>query len=175
MNLTGKKIGLELETRKKIYNYISKHPGLHLNELSRKLSIPISTINYHLNYLKKMGIVITKPNGKYLRYFIAEKIGTQEKEIINFLRQDMPLKIVLFLLMYPNSSQIKISRYLGRHTTTIAFHLDKLINVHIVESISNGKEINYKIKNEKNIFELLTKYKESLIDEKINYLSFPVI
>ena len=120
--------GLELETRQEIYNFILKNPGLHLNELSRKLSIPISTINYHLNYLKKLDVLIAKPNGKYVRYYIARKIGEKDKKIISLLRQDIPFKIVMFLLLYPNSSQTEISKHLRRHSTTISFHLEKLIN-----------------------------------------------
>lgn len=170
MKLTLRKDRLELETRKTIYNYISKNPGLHLNELSRKLNIPVSTVNYHINYLKKLDIIIARPNGRYVRYFVTEKIGFKEKEIINLLRQDVPLQIVIFLLLYPNSSQIKISRYLKRHSTTIAFHLDKLIDVDIIETNPNGKEINYKVKNEEDIFDLLDRYGDSLFEEILEYL-----
>ena len=42
---------LELEKRRKIYNYILTNPGLHFNEIVRGLQIPKTTLEYHLNYL----------------------------------------------------------------------------------------------------------------------------
>ena len=78
-----KKEDLELETRQKIHNYILKNPGLCLNELSRKLNISKSTLNYHLNYLKKLGVIIGKSNGRYIRFYIASKVGNGDKKLIN--------------------------------------------------------------------------------------------
>lgn len=44
---------LDLEIRRKIYNHIVNSPGLYERELSRALNIPLSTLDYHLYYLKK--------------------------------------------------------------------------------------------------------------------------
>jgi len=158
------------EARREIYNYILKYPGLHLSELSRKMNIPKSTINYHLNHLKKQEYIIKKPADKYTRYYIANNVGENEKQILHLLRQETPREIVIFLLLNHNSSQIRISKNLKKHPTTIAFHLNKLMNVDIVESIPNGNEINYSIKNEEYIFDLLGKYKDSFLDDTVDYI-----
>lgn len=172
MNKVVKDSRLESEKRKKIYNFILKHPGLHLNELSRKLNIPVSTVNYHISYLKKLEIIVARPNGRYVRYFIAEKMGIKEKEIINLLRQDVPLKIIMFLILYPKSSQIKISKYLDRHSTTISFHLDKLIDMGIVEYSLNGNEINYKVNNKEDILDLFITYKDSFLADSAGSITY---
>ncbi len=159
-----KKEVLDLETRRIIYNFISCHPGLHLNELSRKLYIPVSTINYHLSHLKKLGAIVAKNEGRYIRYYIPQKIGVADKKIINLLRHDTPFRIVMYLLQNPNSSQISISKYLKRHPTTVSFHLDKLLEADIIDYTPNGNELHYKIKNEPEIIDLFTKYGDSLLD-----------
>ena len=43
---------LNLENRRKIYNYIRDNPGLHLRELSRRLNIAYYNLDYHIRYLK---------------------------------------------------------------------------------------------------------------------------
>lgn len=159
---------LDLEVRRKIYNFISYHPGLHLNELSRKLGIPISTINYHLGYLKKLGIIIAEHEGRYVRYYIPQKAGVADKKIINLLRHDTPFRIVMYLLQNPNSSQVSISKYLGRHPTTVSFHLDKLLEADIIKYTPTGNELHYAIKNEPEIIDLFTRYGDSLLDDLDN-------
>jgi len=47
-----KKDALDLEIRRSIYNHILKSPGLHERELARVLDIPLSTLDYHLYYIK---------------------------------------------------------------------------------------------------------------------------
>ncbi len=168
----AKKDGLDQEVRRVIYKFILQHPGLHLNELSRKLCIPVSTINYHLNCLKKIEALITKSEGRYVRYYVTKKIGSRDTTIINLLRKDVPLRIVVFLLLYPDSSQIKISRYLGRHSTTIAFHLEKLIGKDIVEHSPNGTEINYRVKSQEDIFQILLRYHESLLQDSVDNIAY---
>jgi DNA-binding transcriptional ArsR family regulator len=90
---------IKLKTRKLIYNYILQNPGLHFRELSRELNIPKSTLEYHLSYLKKLEFIKAKSNGRYNRYYVTKKVGRKEKELINILRQEVPLKLVLHLLV----------------------------------------------------------------------------
>ncbi len=163
--------GVELENRREIYNFISKNPGLHLSELSRKLNISKSTISYHLNHLEKLGLIVTKSEGRYVRFYIANKVGEIDKKLLSLLRQDVPYRIVLFLLINPASSQIKISKYLKRHPTTVSFHLDKLADSDIIETFSNCNEVRYNIKNPQYIYDLLTKYEDSFFDGGVNNIS----
>jgi len=159
----------EFKARKEIYNYVLEHPGLHLGELSRKMDIPKSTMNYHLNHLKKQELLIKKSEERYTRYYIANKIGKTDKKIIHLLRQTVPREIIMFLLLHPDSSQIKISKNLKKHPTTISFHLNKLMNIDIIETIPNGNETICRIKNPQYISDLLIKYGESLFDDEADY------
>ena len=158
---------LELKKRKDIYNYILKYPGLHLNELCRKMKIPKSTMNYHLNCLIKKGFLAATPNGRYIRYYAANNLNEIDKNLFHFLRQDVPYKILVFLFLHPNSSQIKISKNLNKHPTTISFHLKKLLSTDLIEGIPNGNEIKYKIKSQEDISELFVRYSKCFFDNMI--------
>jgi DNA-binding transcriptional ArsR family regulator len=106
---------LALDTRKKIYDIILKNPGLHLRELGRKTEIPLATLRYHLNFLTKKGIIITKSDHRYSRYYVKHSVASKDKEIINLLRQDIPLRIIL-LLLSPGPGDI----YMNEETKQIA-------------------------------------------------------
>ena len=72
--------------RREIYQCITKYPGLHFRELSRRLHVSTSTLNYHLNYLKKRELIIQRSDDRYIRYFPKNKISEKYKKAMNLLR-----------------------------------------------------------------------------------------
>jgi len=90
---------LKLETRRDIYNVILKNPGLHLREILRITNLPTGSLQYHLKYLEKYGLITSIANKKYIRYYIKDKVSHKEKKILNFLRQEIPRRIILMLLI----------------------------------------------------------------------------
>jgi len=89
---------LKLETRRTIYDFIMKYPGLHLREISRRTNIPLGSLKYHLNFLNKYGLIAPKSDHRYIRYYVKQTVGKKDKEILNLLRQETPLRIILMLL-----------------------------------------------------------------------------
>ena len=77
---------IKLETRRGLYKLISKNPGLHLQEICRRTNIPNTTLRYHLNFLKKNGLITEKSEDYYNRYYISNKIGVKDKKILHLLR-----------------------------------------------------------------------------------------
>ena len=90
---------LKLETRREIYNFILENPGFHLREISRRVNLSFGGLRYHLDVLKKQDLIITKDDLKYTRYYAPQKVGKNDKEILNLLRQEVPRKIILLLLI----------------------------------------------------------------------------
>ena len=155
---------LELETRRMIYNNIFQHPGLHIRELCRKLQIPKSSLNYHLIFLEKNGLLCFRYDGRYARYYPVEGINEADKKILGVLRQKVPRKIVLFLMTRPYSSRSEICEYLKKRPSTISFHLKKLVNVGIVEYSQKGRELTYLVYSDGLVVNLLIRYDKSLLD-----------
>ena len=171
---------LELEARRRIHSYIVKYPGLHFRELMRKLNLPNSTLGYHLKYLEKRGLITTKSEGSYVRYYIINNIGNDQKKMIHILRQEVPRHIILYLLTNSCASQIELSKSLEKHPTTIEIHLKKLLKkgiiepapiinkkvrvelggLKIIERAPVGKEIIYRLKHPYLTFESVLLYKK---------------
>ena len=131
---------LELETRKQIYEFIKNNPGLHLQEISRKTKIPKSTLQYHLRYLEKLDIIGIHSKVKIKRYYLTNKVGKQEKEILKLLREKTTRGIIIMLLFQTAISQKELSQDLEKTPKTISYHLDKLIKAGIIEEapVENG-------------------------------------
>jgi len=125
---------LKLKIRQEIYNYILENPSSYLREISRNMNIPKTTLKYHLDYLEKHNLITPKLEDKYKRYYVKDKLGQREKELLNLLRQEVPRNIILYLIFHIVCSQIELSKALGKHPSTISFHLKKLRDLEIIQT-----------------------------------------
>ncbi len=172
----------EVKIRKDIYNFIKKNPGVHFRKISRSLNIPASTLSYHLGYLVKRNLLSKESENGYLRFYISQKIGKNDKKLFNILRETVPRNIILYLFLYFESSQkemiefakkwknhpSKIGYNLNKHRTTLGFHLKKLLEENIIESfnlINNSSELRYRLKNPEEIYDLIIRYDKSILSD----------
>ena len=123
---------LQLKIRQDIYETVSKCPGVHLSEMSRKLSIPKTTLNYHLRYLEKANLIESKNQNNFMRFFVKYKTGKIEKEILNLLREETPRHIIFYMLNNSVCSQVELSKELNKNPAAIAFHLKKLKDIGLI-------------------------------------------
>ena len=155
-------------TRNKIYQTIMKNPGIHLRKLSRKIQIPTTTLNYHLDYLQKRGYLVRKSDANFIRYYVAQNIGLRDKEMLHIFRQNVTREIIVHLILSKSSTKRKMIAVMKRHPATIDSHLKKLIELKIVErGIIFGK-MQYRLTNPEAVCEFLIKHRESLSDHGIN-------
>ncbi len=161
---------LELEIRRVIYNFILKHPGVYLREISREIKIPKTTLKYHLGFIEKYELILSKKDGEYLRYYVTKKVGRNEKEILTLLRKKTNLHIVLYLTTFHLSTRNEISKDIDKSPSTIYSSLETLIKPGIVESVKDKKFIKYRLKIEKEIDKILIKYRYSLLDKWVVFL-----
>ena len=177
---------LDLQRRRELYEYISQNPGLHMRDISRKMNVPFTSLKYHLNYLEKNGLVISREDGRYTRYYIPLEISENEKKILNCFRKRISLHIILWLVVIVQCSQKDLSKYLHKHPATIGFHLQNMKNAGIIEQIAIDQGVIYKkkhphfikrkqissekiyvLKDHFQIYTLLKKYKEPISDKTI--------
>jgi len=141
---------LDNQIRYEIFHSILKNPGLHFNELSRKLKIPKSTLLYHINFLMKKNLINYRNDGKFKRFYIIGKVGTKDKKLLGFLRKEVPLKIIVNLLFPGRCSESELSKDLNLAYSTVGFHINNLLNSDVIRPLDrkNGKSI-YNTKKKK--------------------------
>ena len=189
----GKQQIIENETQRQIYNYILEYPGLHLRELSRKLDVPISTLNYHLRCLRKRGLIFTDFEQRFARIYSTKDMGSIQKKLINALRQETTRNIILYIGMNFYASRAELCKELDASPTTMGKYLKRLLKMGIIEPApvengmictshenkiiieysSNGREIVYRLTRPTSINkhigklldELFNSYETGLVDE----------
>lgn len=145
--------------RRKIYRFINKMPGLHLREIQRELNIPLGTLNYHLRCLENSEAIASKREGKYKRYYPMGEITAIDREILSVLRQTIPRRIILCLLVNPGITKKSISDQLGVGASTTMFHLRKLMECNLVKRERYGRENKYSVINEFGVSRILISHK----------------
>lgn len=161
----------ELETRRIIYDLIEKNPGLHLSKIAEMLNIRISLVEYHLAHLERNDVIIAIKDTGYKRFYVKSvEIGVRDKKILALLRQETPLKIVLFLLKNPKSVHKDILSILDIAPSTLSYYLKKLIEKEIIIEGMLGEEKGYNVKDEKSIIGLLVRYKPYQLLESFKHV-----
>lgn len=159
---------LELENRRKIYQYISSFPGVYLREIQKALGLPIGVLEYHLTYLEKKGILSTVVEKYRKRYFVKEEIRHGDKGVISLLRQKTPRRIVIHTLLHPKASFKELLRETRLSKSTLSFHLKKLVDGNVLEQEKKGRENIYVVREQEQIARILITYKSSFIDDVVD-------
>ncbi len=158
----------EVSTRKRIYEEIVLNPGLHFRELQRRLEMQVGMLEYHLSVLQREGLVVTKQDGKYVRYFANTVMTQQERNIIGNLRNEIMRRIVIFVLERGRVKHREIVENLNVSSSTLSYHLNKLVKNGILERESVGRENYYTVKNPKLVANTIIKYKKSFLDSLVD-------
>jgi len=154
--------------RDKIIDLVIKNPGLHLSKIAELLNMRISLAEYHLQYLEKNNLItaIKEDGGHYKRYYtIDNQIGSEDKTILSLLRQEIRLKIVIYLLMKSKRRHINLLHELDISSSTLSFHINKLVSSNIISVNTYGTEKGYIVNNKKKIIGILLKYGLHLVVE----------
>jgi len=154
----GRSIGIRIQ----IYFLISKEPGLHLSKIAEILDMSPALAEYHLLYLEQNDYIrgVKDEKGYYKRYYVKiSGVGTEDKKILNLLRQDLPLRIVLNIFQHRSLRHKDLLEIFDIAPSTLSYYLNKLRDSDIVELTSYGEEKGYALKNEKEIIRLIRKYR----------------
>jgi len=181
---------LDLKSRQDIYQFISENPGLHITEISQRMNIPRSNLRYHLKHLMKLNLINSKVDRKNKRFYICDQISLKDQELLALLRQEVPFKIIMYMLHIGFCSKAELAKELEVYPSIIDFHFKKLLDMGVIEpvEVKNGKFISfykhkpvffikpvgrekfYMWKNPEivgNIYRLLITHKESMMDPSI--------
>ena len=159
----------ELETQKQIYVLVQKEPGLNLTKVAELLQISIELARYHLQYLEKNELLTSTKDEGFRRYYLKSQIGVQDKKFLSLFRQEMLLKVVLFLIKNPHSRHKEILEQLDIQTRSLlSYYLQKLMKKGIVDGQGQGIERRYVVLHEEEIIRFFIKYEPYKVLEGIN-------
>jgi len=113
--------------RRRLYEHVLAHPGVHLRELERATQLPLGQVLYHLDRLERMGLVASARENGFRRYYDAATVSRHEKPLLAALRHEVPRRIVLALLERPGLAHKELLDVAAVAGSTLTFHLQRLL------------------------------------------------
>ncbi len=159
---------LNLSRRKMIFHQISKYPGTYIREMEKTLSLTLGDLQYHLQQLEKADLISSLDDGRRKRYFVKTEVNVFDREVLSFITMRTPRRIIIFLLLHPESSFKEILAEIHFTKGALSFHLKKLIKANIVINTKRETEMIYKIKDENRISQVLITYHSGILDDALN-------
>ena len=130
---------LDQFTRGKIVGYILANPGEHYNSIKKTLDISNGSFVYHLNLLEAEGHIKSHRDGIYKRYYPANMRIIEQANTLN-KSQSLIMEVVG---ENPGISQKDIAAFLGISPSTINYHMEKLIQMGLMEKERKGMSVRY--------------------------------
>jgi len=151
----------------KILEFIRDNPSTHLRKIKNSLGYSIGTTQYHIARLENQGKIYSKKEGFYKNFFHVSDLN-DDNEIMSLLNLESSRKIMIYLINNEPCSHSEIARGIGLTSSTVSWHMKKLIESEIVQLSYNGKFSIYSIKNRNKLIHILNRYKDSTWNDMIN-------
>ena len=119
------------ELQQKLLLAIDKNPGIRYRELLRLINSSNGVLSYHINRLEKMDLVIVERRARMTRFF-PRNISNEIMGVMGFLRNQTSYEIIKLLYDSGPISQQEIINYTRKATSTISWHMKKLLDDNIV-------------------------------------------
>jgi predicted transcriptional regulator len=159
---------LDLEARRRVYQAIARHPGIHLRELERRTSLALGDLRYHLDYLEARQLINSLTDGYRKAYFPTQGVFLQDRRTLSLLRQRVPRQIVLLLLRKETVDYEGLAATLGLSKPTLSFHLKKLVESGLITGERvEGRNV-YRLGERERTLKLLLAYRESILDAAVD-------
>ena len=161
-----KDIVLENSRRNEIYKFIKRNPGVHLREIQRRLKIPLSSLEHHVDYMIRHNVLYKERDGRYVRYF-ASQVMDEDRQLISALRHEKLREIVLVVLEQKEVKFQDLKNTFDLPSSTLSHYLKHLVDRCILRRKKIGYESVYSIQDQK-VGKLLVMYESSLTDRIVD-------
>jgi len=130
---------LDLESRKRIFEFIRSRPGTFLREMERGLDMELGMLSYHLKVLADAGMVITVQEGNHVRYFSTDALHPTDIRSISYLKNRSTRAILLFVLDKGSIKYCELAPLVGVSKSTLTYHIKRLVSADLIK-VSDDQE-----------------------------------
>ena len=141
------------ELQQKLLLCIDENPGIRYRELMRLINFSNGVLSYHVNKLEKLDLVNVERKTRITRFF-PRNISNEVMGILGNLRNQTSYEIIKLVYESGPISQREIVKYTRKASSTISWHMKKLLDCNIIciknrdfnydENIASGSKIQYK-------------------------------
>ena len=129
---------LDQFVRGQIYGFIKTNPGVHYNQILRKVGVKNGTLSYHLGVLEKTELIQSRREGLKYRAFYPTGMNFPKAE--RFRLTDLQIQIIGFIRSQPGLTQKEIARSLGQKPQTINYNIKVLGQAGLISVEKAGRK-----------------------------------
>ncbi len=144
------------DTPEAIAGYISATPGAHFSKVRDDLQLGTGETQHHLDDLESAGVIESRRDGDYRRFFPADQFSEFEQTALGQLRRETPRGMMIALLDEPTVTAGAIADRLGVSGPTVSNCANTLESVGLL-SRTDG----YSLVDPETILLLLVRYADS--------------
>ncbi|MBN2156781.1 MAG: winged helix-turn-helix transcriptional regulator [Candidatus Lokiarchaeota archaeon] len=131
---------LENENRDKIIDLVLNEPGIHFNELLRKTSLSPGNLAWHLDVLESYKIIKKERVAHFLVYFPYYQKNPISNIELKLQKSELTFRILQMINEDPGMWNNKITEKLEVNRKTIAYHIEKLKELDLIEIKKQGRK-----------------------------------
>lgn len=113
-------------TRSRIYECVRDNPGIHFNEIGRRLSIATGQTQHHLRVLQKERRLHREEVSGRTHYY-SPAYSSRERRVIALLRRETTREVIVHLLKHERARPGEIADHLNVARSTVEWHLATLL------------------------------------------------
>jgi len=128
---------LDQFVRGQIYGFIKTNPGVHYNQILRKVGVKNGTLSYHLGVLEKTELIQSRREGLKYRVFYPTGMSFPKSE--RFRLTALQIQIIDLLKKQPGITQKELACLLGQKPQTINYNMKVLDQANLVSVVRKGR------------------------------------
>jgi predicted transcriptional regulator len=132
-------------TQRRVLEYIKKHPGVHLRQICRELSLAMGDVQYHIRRLERDGRINSIRRGIYKFFYPSTLFGVRQRDVLSVLGLEMPRELLLNIVEKPGSTQEELAHATSVSQSTVSWHLKRLVDLGIIERRQQGRAMEYTV------------------------------
>ncbi len=132
-------------TQRRVLEFITSHPGVHLREICRTLSLAMGDVQYHVQRLERDRRIISVRRGLYKFFYPADLFGERQRDVLSVLSLDRPRELLLNIIEHPESTQEALADATKVSQPTVSWHLKRLMDLGIVARRQEGRAVTYSV------------------------------
>jgi len=166
--------GERSDARDAIVGYLATTPGAHLSKVRDDLQLATGETQYHVRDLVSQGVIESRRDGDYRRFFPADRFDEFEQVALGYLRRETPRGMLVELLRNPDATGGDLAATLDVSRPTISKYAGQLESAGLL-SRADG----YAVERPETVLVLLVRYADSfdesaasLADEASDLIAF---
>ncbi len=136
--------------------YLSATPGAHFSKIRDDLQLGTGETQHHLRQLEDDGVVESRKDGDYRRYYPAGQFSEFEQLVLGHLRRETQRGVLVALLEDPGATSGDIAAQLDVSRPTVSKHAARLEEAGLL-----SREDGYAITEPEPVLLLLVRYADS--------------